>query len=187
MSSPQVERMLLILRSAVRMSQLSNREVERRLGWSSGYLSRLFAQDMELKVDHVLSICAAIGFGPEELFRAVFPRKPGEVAPSWAGALTRLHPVPPADEPAQAPSRTTAAARAEAVGQRTAAKRGRPEDSSPSPSDTEEAAPLSLSQNDMEKLLLSALRNLLLNPSSPPQPPSPEAPDDAKPSRRSQS
>jgi transcriptional regulator with XRE-family HTH domain len=193
MSSPQVERMLLILRSAVRMSQLSNREVERRLGWSSGYLSRLFAQDMELKIDHVLNICTAIGFGPGELFRAVFPRKPGEATPGWAGALTRLHPAPAPDEPAQAPSRTTAAARAEAVGQRTAAKRGRSAASpaSASVSDTapgsEEAAPLPLSQNDMEKLLLSALRNLLLNPSSPPQPPAPGQPDDTKPSRRSQS
>ncbi|HEX2222585.1 MAG TPA: helix-turn-helix transcriptional regulator [Thermoanaerobaculia bacterium] len=165
------------------MSQLSNREVERRLGWSSGYLSRLFAQDMELKIEHVLNICRAIGFAPGELFRAVFPRNPGEANPGWAGALTRLHPVPPPDGPAPAPSRTTAAARAEAVAERTAAKRSR---SAASPaSDAEEAAPLPLSQDDMERLLLSALRNLLLNP-SPPQPPVPGRPDDTKPSRRSQ-
>lgn len=184
MSSPQAERMLLILRSAVRMSQLSNREVERRLGWSSGYLSRLFAQDMELKIEHVLSICTAIGLAPGELFRAVFPRKPGEVTPSWVGALARLHPAPSPDEPAQAPSRTTAAARAEAVGERTAAKRGRTA-ATPAPDGDPEPQP-AISQGDMEKLLLSALRNLLLNPSDSPQPPAPGQPDDTKPSRRSQ-
>lgn len=186
MSSPQVERMLLILRSAVRMSQLSNREVERRLGWSSGYLSRLFAQDMALKIEHVLNICTAIGLPPGEIFRAVFPRKPGEAAPSWAGALTRLHPAPPPDGPAPAPSRTTAAARAEAAGERTAARRGRAAASPASTGPNGDSEPeLAISQNDMEKLLLSALRNLLLEPASPPQPSAPEQPGDTKPSRRS--
>lgn len=173
--------MLVILRSAVRMSQLSNREVERRLQWSSGYLSRLFAQDMELKMEHVLCICSAIGFSPAEFLRVSFPKRPGEDPPSWVQALSRLHPVPPPDEPPPAPTRSTAAARSEAASGRPPSKRGRPPEPPPPPP----PASGSLSQGDVEKMLLSALRNLLLNPSPPPPPP--VKPEDPKPPRRPQS
>jgi transcriptional regulator with XRE-family HTH domain len=53
----------------------TNRDVERKLGLSGSYLSRLFSGMIDLKVDHVVSIARVIGVEPEELFQLAFPRK----------------------------------------------------------------------------------------------------------------
>ena len=70
----EVTRVLAMLRDAVRYSNLSNREVERRLGYSanSGYLSRLFAADRELKFRQIVDILEIVGLPPANFFRAVF-------------------------------------------------------------------------------------------------------------------
>jgi hypothetical protein len=70
----EVKRILAMLRDAVRYSNLSNREVERRLEVSanSGYLSRLFAGDRELKLRQVLEILQVVGLPPANFFRAAF-------------------------------------------------------------------------------------------------------------------
>lgn len=112
-SHPDIQRMLTILRSAVRMSQISNREVERRLEWSTGYLSRLLAEDMDLRVEHILDVCRALDFPPGDFFRVVYMKR--DVAPdkqSWARTLAEAHPLlkqeirpataPPAEPPAPA-------------------------------------------------------------------------------------
>ncbi len=63
-----------MLRDAVRYSNLSNREVERRLGVSanSGYLSRLFAGTRELKLRQILDVLDVVGLPPANFFRAAF-------------------------------------------------------------------------------------------------------------------
>jgi transcriptional regulator with XRE-family HTH domain len=96
MSNPEIVRMLAVLRDAIRLARFTNREVERRLGWSSGYLSRLFAGLMELRVEHVLNICSVIAFPPNEFFRAVYPDGEDEAAggSKLRQALERLHPEP---------------------------------------------------------------------------------------------
>ena len=70
----EVLRVLAMLRDAVRYSNLSNREVERRLGVSanSGYLSRLFAGTRELKLRQVLDVLDVVGLPPANFFRAAF-------------------------------------------------------------------------------------------------------------------
>lgn len=70
----EVVRILAMLRDAVRYSNLSNREVERRLGVSanSGYLSRLFAGTRELKLRQVLDILDVVELPPANFFRAAF-------------------------------------------------------------------------------------------------------------------
>jgi hypothetical protein len=70
----EVVRILAMLRDAVRYSNLSNREVERRLGVSanSGYLSRLFAGTRELKLRQVLDVLDVVGLPPANFFRAAF-------------------------------------------------------------------------------------------------------------------
>jgi transcriptional regulator with XRE-family HTH domain len=70
----QVLRILAMLRDAVRYSNLSNREVERRLGVSanSGYLSRLFAGTRELKLRQILDVLDVVGLPPANFFRAAF-------------------------------------------------------------------------------------------------------------------
>ena len=69
----EVVRITELLKTAIRMSGASNREVERRLGLSAGYLSRLFAGGIELKVKHVLDISDVIQLDPGEFFQLVFP------------------------------------------------------------------------------------------------------------------
>lgn len=70
----EVVRILAMLRDAVRYSNLSNREVERRLGVSanSGYLSRLFAGTRELKLRQILDVLDVVGLPPANFFRAAF-------------------------------------------------------------------------------------------------------------------
>ena len=58
----------------MKILDITNREVEKRLGLSYGYLSRLFAGAIELKMEHVLDICQAIGLRPAEFFHLAYPR-----------------------------------------------------------------------------------------------------------------
>jgi transcriptional regulator with XRE-family HTH domain len=75
---PETEHVIQVLRSALRVLGFTNREVERRLGVSGGYLTRLFGGVMELRFDHIVDIARAIGLEPQELFELVYPqpRKP---------------------------------------------------------------------------------------------------------------
>ena len=138
MAKPEVARMLAVLRDAIRLARFTNREVERRLGWSSGYLSRLFAGLMELRVEHVLSVCSIIGFPPGEFFRAVYPLAEGDEleGTKLRQALERLHP-PPDFEPRPAMSPTAATVSAPAV------RADQP------------------NEDEIQRMLLSALRKLL--------------------------
>lgn len=145
MSEEEVARLTSLLRDAIKLSKTSNRAVERQLGLSSGYLSRLFAGVMELRVQHILDICRVIGFAPGEFFRAAYPTPDGQEGPGTKlrQALERLHPVndneerpakrpePPADEPAQASA--------------------------------------AMNEEDMEKMLLAVLRRLLTQGSENPE------------------
>jgi transcriptional regulator with XRE-family HTH domain len=75
---PETKHVIQVLRSALRVLGFTNREVERRLGVSGGYLTRLFGGVMELRFDHIVDIARAIGLEPQELFELVYPqpRKP---------------------------------------------------------------------------------------------------------------
>lgn len=137
MSEEEVARLTSLLRDAIKLSKTSNRAVERNLGLSSGYLSRLFAGVMELRVQHVLDICRVIGFAPGEFFRAAYPSADGQEGPGTKlrQALERLHPLND-NEPAV---KKAELAPAEPVAQPEAR----------------------MNEDDMEKLLLAVLRRLL--------------------------
>jgi hypothetical protein len=140
MSPPDILRMLTILRSAVRMSQLSNREVERRLGWSTGYLSRLFAEDMDLRVEHILDVCRALDFSPGDFFRVVYMKRDNPDKQSWAQSLSKVHPLL---ERESKPVQTAP----------------------PAPPEEKPAAPatITLTKEDVDKMVMSSLRKLLLS------------------------
>src|SRR5262249_5479661 len=72
----EVKRLLSVLRTAMKILDVTNREVEKKLGQSYGYLSRLFAGTIDLKVEHILDICQAIGLRPAEFFHLAYPRVP---------------------------------------------------------------------------------------------------------------
>ena len=60
----------------------TNRDVERKLGLSASYLSRLFSGLIELRVSHIVDIAKTIGVDPEEIFHLAFPdrKHPGNAA-----------------------------------------------------------------------------------------------------------
>jgi transcriptional regulator with XRE-family HTH domain len=72
--TPETQHLLNVLRSTIRVLGYTFNDVGEKLGVGSGYLSRLFAGKIELKVDHVVTIARAIGFEPEEIFHLAYPR-----------------------------------------------------------------------------------------------------------------
>lgn len=64
-----------MLKTAMKVLGFTNRDVERKLGLSGSYLSRLFSGMIDLKVDHVVAISKVVGMEPEEMLQIAFPRK----------------------------------------------------------------------------------------------------------------
>ena len=73
--SPEVKRLLTILKTSMRSLGYTNRDIEKKLGLSGSYLSRLFSGLIDLKVDHIVSISRALGMEPEEMFQLAFPKR----------------------------------------------------------------------------------------------------------------
>jgi len=100
--SPESQRLLLVLKQAMKVLGYINRDVETKLGLSGSYLSRLFAGIIELRVAHVVDIARVIGLEPEEIFQIAFPLKdrPSSVAAAhvWE-ALGGKPPTPPERPP----------------------------------------------------------------------------------------
>ena len=105
---PQTKHMIVVLKATIRGLGFTNREVERRLGVSRGYLTRLFSGVMDLRYDHVSDIANAIGVEPEDIFRLAYPPTQKPFTPavqrlretigssSEVGALTAASsPLPP--------------------------------------------------------------------------------------------
>src|SRR6478672_9438637 len=72
----EVDRLLLVLRTVIRILGHPLREVERRLGLHPSYLGRLFQGVIEPKVEHVLAVSRALGLAPAEFFDLVYPQRP---------------------------------------------------------------------------------------------------------------
>src|SRR4051812_18550160 len=83
---PEVQHMLVVLKMSVRVLGYTNRDVERKLGVSDSYLSRLFSGIMELRFEHVVDISHALDMGLEEMLSFAYP---GPKQPPTAAA-TRL-------------------------------------------------------------------------------------------------
>jgi transcriptional regulator with XRE-family HTH domain len=100
----EVVRVLAMLRDAVRYSNLSNREVERRLGVSanSGYLSRLFAGTRELKLRQIFDVLDVVGLPPANFFRAAFA-EPDDSPESLRLERILAHAHPERPQPAGGP------------------------------------------------------------------------------------
>src|ERR1700712_5557540 len=93
----EVQRLINVLRTAMRILGVSNREVERRIGMSPSYLTRVFSGGIELKAEHLIQISKAIGMEPAEFFHLAYPRRtdPGSLASrQLQDALRDLQPPP---------------------------------------------------------------------------------------------
>ena len=93
----EIQRLLNVLRTLIRLLGLTNREIERRLDLTPSYVSRLFAGALELKMEHVLSISRAMGLQPWEFFELAYPRRsdaPSEAFRSIRNVLRDMQPSP---------------------------------------------------------------------------------------------
>jgi hypothetical protein len=109
--SPESQRLLYVLKQAMKVLGFINRDIESKLGLSGSYLSRLFAGIIELRIAHVVDIARVIGLEPEEIFQIAFPQKdkPSSVAAAhvWEALGVKrtpsLPPPPPEDPGGVAP------------------------------------------------------------------------------------
>src|SRR6185295_8975342 len=67
-----LRRTLECLDEAMRLSKLSQREIERRLAWPNGTLSRLFNGKTALQYGHVLALLQVLELSPGRFFEIVF-------------------------------------------------------------------------------------------------------------------
>ena len=106
----EIKRLLNVLRTAMKILDITNREVEKKLGLSYGYLSRLFAGAIELKMEHVLDICQAIGLRPAEFFHLAYPRVQVPGTPAAARLRDVLQGFQPQGTDGEEPAPETASA-----------------------------------------------------------------------------
>jgi transcriptional regulator with XRE-family HTH domain len=87
----QVEGFTRLLGTLIRVSGHTKQTLERKLGWSGGYLSRLLSGGIDLKMRHVVLICDALAMDPGELFRMAYPKRPleGRAPAQQDSALSR--------------------------------------------------------------------------------------------------
>ena len=94
----EIKRILELLRTLSRMLGLTNREIERRMGLTPSYLSRLYGGFIEVKLEHVFGISRAMGLRPGELFEFAYPSRtepPSEAAIAIRRILRDLQPTAP--------------------------------------------------------------------------------------------
>lgn len=101
MTEEEIGRITEALRTAVRLSGVSHRIIEREMGLSTGYLSRIFGGKVKLRVRHVLEVCRILDLPADSFFQAVFPRRIGPMPGrgKMMGGLQQLHPAPYAVDP----------------------------------------------------------------------------------------
>ena len=96
----EVKRLLNVLRTSIRLLGLTNREIERRLGLTPSYVSRLFGGAIELKMEHVVAIARAMGLQPWEIFELAYPRRSDAPSESFRAIRSLLRDMQPSAEPA---------------------------------------------------------------------------------------
>ncbi|MEM6794104.1 MAG: hypothetical protein AAF725_08975 [Acidobacteriota bacterium] len=81
----------------IKRSEYSQRQVENMAGFSRGYLSQLLAQNLDLKVWHLLAILDLFDESPTDFFARLWPRDPGSAR---GDSLRRFaeSSAPPGDE-----------------------------------------------------------------------------------------
>lgn len=115
---PEVEHMIGTLKTTMRLLGYTNRDIERKMGWSSSYLSRLFSGGMELRYEHIVDIARAMGLEPEEILRLAYPTQKKPASDNMQRIQGILGEMRPAQPPAgRRPSRQQPEPRAEKVSQ----------------------------------------------------------------------
>src|SRR4028119_618819 len=102
--TPETEHILTVLRTVMRVLGYRNADLERKLGLSTSYLSRLFSGGIELRFEHIVNLAGAMGLRADEIFRFAYPEA-GELPSEAARRLQAAtgHFKPPAPQAAAAP------------------------------------------------------------------------------------
>lgn len=96
MAREHEEHLARALKHVIRASDYSARAIERELGMSGGYVSRLTSGRLELKMSNLFDILDVLGLTPNEFFSIAFPLRPGEAS----SLMKRLRELSPPPEPA---------------------------------------------------------------------------------------
>lgn len=99
--------MIGTLKTLMRLLGYRNADIERHLGWSVSYLSRLYSGGIELRFEHIVDIGGALGLRPEEVFRFAYPETdepPSEAAERVRQATSSLGGFRPAAQPKGQPA-----------------------------------------------------------------------------------
>lgn len=102
----EAQRVLEEIRRLIQLSDLSQREVEKRVGFSRGYLSQLLARNVDLKYWHLMAILRVLNYAPRRFFAEVyaepydsaletFKRKSRPPSGELGSALEQLYPDQP--------------------------------------------------------------------------------------------
>jgi hypothetical protein len=95
----EARRILKLLDAAIVKSRRSRRQIERKLGWSQGYLGSLLRGRIALKVWHVFALSRELELEPLSLFLTAAPPRD----PSWILKHLGIEPPPPAPPEPAAP------------------------------------------------------------------------------------
>jgi transcriptional regulator with XRE-family HTH domain len=87
MVDDDIRRYAKVLEAVVKLSDLSTRELERRLELGGGTLNRIFTGKIDLKLRHILLVLEVVGMKPERFFQLASTQPPtGEEAGSALAA-----------------------------------------------------------------------------------------------------
>jgi len=87
MVDAEIRRYGKVLEAVVKLSDLSTRELERRLDLGGGTLNRIFTGKIDLKLRHILLVLEIVGMKPERFFQLASARPaPGDEAGSSLAA-----------------------------------------------------------------------------------------------------
>jgi transcriptional regulator with XRE-family HTH domain len=90
MSLAESDRIISLLKNAIRLSNYTYRDVERQLGWRVGTITRLLRGGLGLKIEYLLSILRVVGLSPARFFAAAYPAPPAIAAGTSEDRLFRL-------------------------------------------------------------------------------------------------
>lgn len=111
---PETQHILNVLRTVMRVLGYRNADLERKLGLSTSYLSRLFSGGIELRFEHIVDLAGAMGLRVDEIFRFAY----SEATEAGSDAARRLQAAtgkfnPPAPQAAAAPAAASAPSEAD--------------------------------------------------------------------------
>ena len=76
MVDDDIRRYAKVLEAVVKLSDLSTRELERRLELGGGTLNRIFTGKIDLKLRHILLVLEVVGMKPERFFQLASAQPP---------------------------------------------------------------------------------------------------------------